>query len=259
MVNTSTMSKVKYYCLEGRNVFISGGATGIGKAIVKDFAHQGSVVGFVDLETHKGQSLAQELNAEGCQVEFTPCDITNTELYQAVIQDFINRHGPCKALLNNAANDTRHDWSEVTPDQFNSIIAVNLAHSFFAIQTVLPGMIESGGGSVINFGSSSWFVGSRNLPIYGTSKAGVHGLTRCFATDLGKHNIRVNTIVPGWVMTQRQLNLWVDEAAKIEIEQKQRLAGQVLPEDVSALSLFLASDQSRMCSAQNFIVDGGWT
>ncbi len=258
MTTTIPLSKVKYYCLEGRNVFISGGATGIGKSLVEDFAKQGSVVGFVDIAQAEGQTLADELNSKGCTVEFTPCDITKTENYQGVIQDFIDRNGPCKVLLNNAANDTRHEWSHVTPEQFNSIISVNLKHSFFAIQTVLPAMIESGGGSIINFGSSSWFVGSQNLPIYGTSKAGVHGLTRCFATDLGKHSIRVNTIVPGWIMTQRQLDLWVDDKANATLDQNQRLAGRVLPEDVSALSLFLASDQSRMCSAQNFIVDAGW-
>ena len=258
MSNAIPISKVKYYCLEGRNVFISGGATGIGESLVKDFAHQGSVVGFVDIDAQAGHALADELNGAGCKVEFTRCDITETEDYQAVIRDFIERNGPCKALLNNAANDTRHEWSDVTPEQFSSIVAVNLAHSFFAIQTVLPAMIKFGGGSIVNFGSSSWYVGSQNLPIYGTSKAGVHGMTRCFATDLGKHNIRFNTIVPGWVMTQRQLDLWVDDEANKALDQNQRLAGRVLPEDISALALFLASDQSRMCSAQNFIVDAGW-
>ncbi|MCY4185689.1 MAG: SDR family NAD(P)-dependent oxidoreductase [Rhodobacteraceae bacterium] len=258
MTNSIPLSKVKYYCLEGRNVFISGGATGIGKSLVEDFAKQGSVVGFVDITAKEGQALADGLNEHGHQVEFTQCDITETQNYQTVIQDFIERNGPCKALLNNAANDTRHGWSDVTPEQFNKIISVNLKHSFFAIQTVLPSMIDSGGGSIINFGSSSWYVGSQNLPVYGTSKAGVHGMTRCFATDLGKHNIRVNTIVPGWIMTQRQLDLWVDEKAEETLDQNQRLAGRILPEDVSALSLFLASDQSRMCSAQNFIVDAGW-
>jgi D-xylose 1-dehydrogenase len=161
-------------------------------------------------------------------------------------------------LINNAANDTRHDWRQVTPDEFGRRIAVNLAHSFFAIQAVAPGMIAARKGAIVNFGSISWMAAQAGMPVYTAAKAAIHGLTRSFARELGAHNIRVNTVVPGWVMTKRQLDLWVDDAANDLIDRSQCLAGRVQPEDIAAMVTFLASDNARMCSAQNFVVDGGW-
>lgn len=244
--------------LAGVAVIVSGGATGIGEAIVRAYAAEGALVGFVDLAETEGKALAGELNAAGGEVSFRHCDITDIDAYRAAIASIEAAHGATQVLINNAANDTRHKWDEVTPDYFDTRIAVNLKHMFFAIQAVAPGMIASGKGSIVNFGSVGWMMASGGYPGYATGKAAVHGMTRSFARDLGRHGVRVNTLVPGWVMTQRQLDLWVDDAANELIDKSQCLAGRVLPEDIARMALFLGSDDSRMCSGQNFIVDGGW-
>lgn len=254
----SIETMAQYPSLKGRPVLISGGATGIGEALVRNFAAQGAKVGFVDLAEAEGNALADELTAAGTTVAFRCCDITNIEAYRDAISGIEALHGPTLALVNNAANDTRHDWREVTPDYFDARVAVNLRHSFFAIQAVAPGMIAAGGGAIVNLGSIGWMKASGGYPVYASSKAAVHGMTRSFARDLGKHGIRVNTLVPGWVMTKRQLDLWVDAAANAEIDKGQCLAGRVLPDDIARMALFLAADDSRMCTAQNFVVDGGW-
>ena len=252
------MLHATYPCLKDKPVLISGGASGIGEALVRSFGSQGARVGFVDVQQKAGAALARELKDSGQTVVFEHCDITDTGQYQRAIRRFEELHGPCLVLVNNAANDTRHDWRQVTPKEFASRIAVNLEHAFFAIQAVAPGMIAARRGSIVNFGSISWMAAQAGLPVYESSKAAVHGMTRSFARELGQHNIRVNTVVPGWVMTKRQLELWVDDAANDLIDRSQCLAGRVQPEDVAALAVFLASDNARMCSAQNFIVDGGW-
>jgi NAD(P)-dependent dehydrogenase (short-subunit alcohol dehydrogenase family) len=248
----------RYPSLSGTSVLISGGATGIGETIVRAFTAEGAKVGFVDLAEAEGKNLAEELNASGGQVTFRTADITDISTYQKIIRDIEELQGAAAVLINNAANDARHDWREVTPDYFDQRIAVNLRHMFFAIQAVAPAMIEAGRGSIINLGSVGWMMASGGYPGYASAKSAVHGLTRSFARDLGKHGIRVNTLVPGWVMTKRQLDLWVDDAANELIDRSQCLSGRVLPEDIARMALFLASDDSRMCSAQNFIVDGGW-
>jgi NAD(P)-dependent dehydrogenase (short-subunit alcohol dehydrogenase family) len=240
-------------------VFISGGATGIGDAIVRAFAAEGAKVGFVDLAEAEGEALAAELSAAGASVTFRRCDITDSDAYQATIREVEAINGATMVLVNNAANDTRHDWRDVTPAYFDSRIAVNLRHAFFAIQAVAPGMIAAKKGSIINFGSLSWMIATGGMPAYTAAKAATHGMTRSFARDLGPYGIRVNTIVPGWVMTKRQLDLWIDDTANQLIERSQCLAGRVMPDDIARMALFLASDDSRMCSAQNFTVDGGWT
>ncbi|WP_288191313.1 SDR family oxidoreductase [uncultured Phyllobacterium sp.] len=248
----------RYPGLSGKPVFISGGATGIGEMIVRAFAAEGARVGFVDLAEAEGRKLAEDLNASGGNVTFRAADVTDIGAYQRTIREIEEIQGVTTVLVNNAANDTRHDWREVTPEYFDQRIAVNLRHMFFAIQAVAPAMIAAGGGSIINFGSVGWMMASGGYPGYASAKSAVHGLTRSFARDLGKHAIRVNTLVPGWVMTQRQLDLWVDDAANELIDRSQCLAGRVMPDDIARMALFLASDDSRMCSAQNFIVDGGW-
>ena len=257
-MNAPTPVFARYPGLRDRPVFISGGATGIGEAIVRAYAAEGAKVGFVDLAAEEGEALAAELEGAGGTVAFRRCDITAIGAYQAAIRQIEALHGPTLVLINNAANDQRHDWREVTPDYFDGRVAVNLRHAFFAIQAVAPGMIAAGGGSIVNFGSVGWMMASGGYPGYAAAKAATHGMTRSFARDLGKHGIRVNTLVPGWVMTKRQLDLWVDDAANELIDRSQCLAGRVLPEDIARMALFLGSDDSRMCSAQNFIVDGGW-
>jgi NAD(P)-dependent dehydrogenase (short-subunit alcohol dehydrogenase family) len=239
-------------------VVVSGGASGIGETIVREFAAQGSKVGFVDIAGEAGEKLAAELTAEGRTVKFARCDITDTEAYQATIRGFEAAHGPALALVNNAANDTRIAWNEVTPDAWDKAIAVNLRHAFFASQAVLPGMIKAGKGSIVNFGSISWMIMVGNLTAYTASKAAAHGMSRSLARDVGQHGIRVNTLVPGWIMTERQLTRWVGDAENKLIDESQALRGRVYPADIARMTMFLAADDSQMITAQDFIVDGGW-
>jgi len=248
----------RYPSLAGMPVVISGGASGIGEALVRNFAAQGAKVGFVDIQDERGSALAEELIAAGQTALFTRCDITDTDAYQAAIAGFAAAHGDALALVNNAAHDQRHEWQEVTSAYWDDRMAVNLKHSFFAIQSVAPGMMKAGRGSIINTGSISWMIMSPKIPVYETAKAATHGLTRGMARELGKHGIRVNTLVPGWVMTERQLTHWVDEAAQKQIDAQQALAGRVSPDDVARMALFLAADDSTMISSQQFVVDGGW-
>lgn len=248
----------RYPGLAGVPVIVSGGATGIGEAIVRAYAAEGARVGFVDIAETEGRALAAELAAQGARVSFRGCDITDTEAYRAAIAAFAVEHGAAGVLINNAANDTRHDWRDVSPDYFDGRIDVNLRHAFFATQAVAPAMIAAGKGSIVNFGSVGWMMATGGYPAYAAAKAATHGMTRSFARDLGRHGIRVNTLVPGWVMTRRQLEMWVDDAANELIDRSQCLAGRVMPEDIARMALFLGSDDSKMCSGQNFIVDGGW-
>lgn len=248
----------RYPSLDGAPVVISGGASGIGEALVRNFAAQGARVGFVDIQDERGAALASELSDAGHTALFTRCDITDTDAYQAAIAGFAAAHGDALVLVNNAAHDQRHEWDEVTSAYWDDRMAVNLKHAFFAIQAVAPGMIKSKRGSIINMGSISWMIMSPKIPVYETAKAATHGLTRGMARELGKHGIRVNSLAPGWVMTERQLTHWVDAAAEAQIDATQALAGRVSPDDVARMTLFLAAEDSAMISAQQFIVDGGW-
>lgn len=247
-----------YPSLRDMPVVVSGGASGIGEGIVREFAAQGSRVGFVDIMAERGRTLEAELMSRGQTVSFADCDITDIPAYQAAIHGFAERHGPARALVNNAAHDLRHTLAEVTPRFFDERIAVNLKHSYFAAQAVAPGMIAAGGGSIVNFGSISWMIPVSDLSVYTAAKAAMHGLSRSLARELGQHSIRVNTVVPGWIMTERQLTLWVGEEENRLIDSSQCLKGRVYPADVARMVLFLAADDSRMISAHDFIVDGGW-
>jgi NAD(P)-dependent dehydrogenase (short-subunit alcohol dehydrogenase family) len=247
-----------YPSLEGMPVVISGGASGIGESLVREFAAQGSKVGFVDIMAERGAALESELTAAGHTVSFANCDITDIEKYQATIAGFAEKHGPALALINNAAHDLRHKLEDVTPQFFDERIAVNLKHSYFAAQAVAPGMIAAGRGSIVNFGSISWMIPVGELSVYTAAKAAMHGLSRSLAKELGQHGVRVNTVVPGWIMTERQLTLWVKEAENKLIDASQTLKGRVYPGDVARMAMFLAADDSQMISAHDFIVDGGW-
>ncbi|MFJ4346508.1 SDR family NAD(P)-dependent oxidoreductase [Pseudomonas sp. NPDC089401] len=247
-----------YPDLEGKTVLISGGASGIGEFMVRAFAAQGARVGFVDRAQRQGERLETLLRSQGHSVEFVHCDITDDLDYRAAIGGFEQSLGPITVLVNNAANDLRHSLEEVDSETFDRLIAVNLKHAFFAAKAVVPMMTRAGGGSIINLGSVGWMMASAGYPVYAASKAAAHGMTRALARELGPQHIRVNTLVPGWVMTEKQLAMWVDDAAKELISRSQCLPGSVMPEHIADMALFLASDASRMCSAQNFIVDGGW-
>jgi NAD(P)-dependent dehydrogenase (short-subunit alcohol dehydrogenase family) len=248
----------RYPSLAGTPVIISGGASGIGESLVRNFAAQGAKVGFVDIAVAAGEKLAGELTAAGHTVRFTPCDITDIEAYQAAIAGFAEAHGDALVLVNNAAHDQRHDWSEVTPAYWDDRMAVNLRHAFFAIQAVAPGMVRARRGSIINTGSISWMILTPSLPVYETAKAAMHGLTRAMARELGRSGIRVNSLVPGAILTERQLALWLDETTLQQVVDAQALASQVYPDDVARMALFLAAEDSAMISAQQFLVDGGW-
>lgn len=252
------MTSATYPSLAGRPVVISGGASGIGAAMVRAFAVQGAKVGFLDLAADAGTALAEELRAGGADVRFARCDVTDIEALRTAIAGFAASHGPARVLVNNAAHDQRHNWAEVTPAYWDERMAVNLKHFFFAIQAVAPGMAQAGGGSIINFGSISWMIMTPAIPIYETAKAAVHGLTRAMARELGRSAIRVNSLVPGAVITPRQLELWIKPGDLEKIEAQQALSGHVSPEDCARMALFLAADDSAMISGQQFLVDGGW-
>jgi NAD(P)-dependent dehydrogenase (short-subunit alcohol dehydrogenase family) len=248
----------RYPSLNGRPVLITGGATGIGEALVKAFAGQGAKVGFMDIAEKEGRALEAELTAQGQTAIFAPCDVTDIAALRSTVKSLEAKNGPTLALLNNVANDTRHPWEEVTPEYWDERVRINLRPHFFMIQAVAPGMIAAGKGSIVNFGSVSWRLKQGGMPGYTSSKAGIYGLTRGMATDLGKHGIRVNTLEPGWVMTERQLTMWVTEQTQKDMDAGMALKGRVMPDDIARAALFLAADDSAMISAQVITVDGGW-
>ncbi|OON64012.1 3-oxoacyl-ACP reductase [Massilia sp. KIM] len=250
----------KYPSLQGKRVFVTGGGTGIGEAIVSAFVEQGAVVAFVDIAKQASEALCERLGAAGYPAPvFRHCDITDIPALQRTMAELAEQLGDFEVLVNNAANDQRHDIQDVSLDYWNERIAINQRPMFFTIQSVLPGMKRKGGGSIINFSSMSWHAKGAGYPVYATTKAAVIGLTRSLARDLGPFGVRVNTVTPGWVMTQRQLDLWVDAAAEEEIKKAQCLPGKLMPDDVVRMVLFLGADDSRMCTAQDFVVDAGWT
>lgn len=251
------MSFAVYPSLKDAVVFITGGASGIGAEIVRAFAAQGSRVGFVDIDKERGGALADELAPQGAAIRFEACDLRDIDALKRAFAALEAALGPATVLVNNAARDDRHAWQEVTPDYYDERIATNLRHMLFAIQAVAPGMIAAGKGSIINFGSNSWWQATGGMPVYTSSKAAVHGMTRSFARDLGKHRIRVNTVVPGWVMTERQKQLWVTPEALERHLERQCLPDPIEPVYLARMVLFLASDDAAMCTANNYMVEAG--
>ncbi len=245
-------SFASYPSLKDRSVFISGGGSGIGASIVEHFAAQGAKVGFVDIDETASKAIAQKTGAL-----FLKCDIRDVKAYQAAIGEVAGRHGPITALINNAARDDRHELEDVTPEFFDERIAVNLRHAFFAIQAVAPGMKKAGGGSIVNFSSISYHTMTANLSVYQAAKAATIGMTRGLARDLGPDKIRLNSITPGWIMTQRQIDLWLTPEAEADLMKAQVLKEKVYPADIARMALFLAADDSRLISGQTFVVDGG--
>lgn len=250
----------RYPSLAGRTVLVTGGATGIGEELVAQFVAQGSRVAFVDIDKGAGEALAARLRPGAATAPlFLAVDLTDIAALEAAIDQITARLGTITVLVNNAANDQRHSIDATTPESWDAGVAVNLKHQFFAAKKVAQGMKAAGGGSIINFGSISWKLKQGGMPVYTTSKAAVQGLTRSLARDFGPFDIRVNTIVPGWVMTEKQKRLWLDDAGRADIARGQCLAHELLPIHIASMVLFLAADDSAMCSAQDFVVDGGWT
>lgn len=250
----------RYPSLCSKNIFISGGGSGIGACLVEAFALQGANVCFVDILVEESKSLVERLTNEisDAKIQYYFCDLVDVDSLQKIITAIEQELGAISVLINSAASDTRHELHEVTSQYWDSRININLKHYFFAIQAVQQQMIKNGGGSIINMGSMSWHDCQGGMPGYTAAKAGVVGLTRGLAKDLGRDKIRINTITPGWVMTDRQLNHWVNENTAKKIAQTQCLKEYVMPADIAAMALFLASDDSKHCTAQDFIVDGGW-
>ncbi|WP_102961361.1 SDR family NAD(P)-dependent oxidoreductase [Mangrovicella endophytica] len=251
------MTFAQHPSLSGRRVFVTGGASGIGAEIVSAFAEQGSSVGFVDIDETGGRALAERLTGEGRSVRFEPCDLRDIDALRRAFAALAEAVGPAEVLVNNAARDDRHGWEDVTPDYYDERIQTNLRHMFFATQAVAPGMIAAGKGAIVNLGSNSWWEGSGGMPVYTTAKAAVHGMTRSFARDLGKHRIRVNTVVPGWIMTERQKTLWATPEALDKHLQRQCLPDLIEPVYVARMVLFLCSDDAAMCTAGNYMVEAG--
>ena len=243
-----------YPSLKNMPVIVTGGASGIGEQITRAFAAQGSKVGFIDFDKEASKKLSNDLNGS---INFEICDLTEIDNLKEAFNSLRKKIGQPGVLVNNAARDDRHNWKDVTAKYFDERIAMNLKHQFFSIQAVASDMIERGGGSIINLGSNSWWEAGGGFPVYATSKAAVHGLTRTMARDLGKHRIRVNTVVPGWIMTDRQKKLWVTTESLAKHRERQCLPDLIDPIYVARMVLFLASEDSAMCTANNYMVEAG--
>jgi len=250
----------QYPDLQGRTVFITGGGSGIGAAMVEAFARQGARVAFIDIDEAASAALAARLQGEGVAAPWwRRCDVVDVAALQQAIADASAALGDVHTLINNVGSDDRHALAEVTPDYWERRIAINQRPAFFAIQAVVPGMQRLGGGSIVNLGSTGWQTKTGGYPVYATAKSSVQGLTRGLARELGQQRIRINMLTPGWVMTERQVTLWLDDAGEQELQRNQCLPDKVVPADIAAMALFLSSDQSRACTAQEFVVDAGWS
>jgi len=248
-----------YPSLRDRVVFVTGGGGGIGRSLVEHFCAQGAQVTFVDIAEDASCWLVDGIAAKGQKPPaYIKCDLRDIEQLRAAVAETQKKNGPIRVLVNNAGNDDRHVTQDVTVEYWDERMQVNLRHQFFAAQAVRPQMRDAGGGSIINFGSITWLVGDGDCPAYVTSKAAITGMTRALARELGPEKIRVNCLLPGWVMTERQVKLWLTPEGEKQIEERQCLQDRLYPADIARMVLFLAADDSRMCSSQNFIVDGGW-
>ncbi len=251
------MSRAVYPSLKDRLVVITGGGTGIGAGLTEGFVRQAARVVFLDVAEAESTALAESLMDCSPPPVFRPCNLLDLNVLQDTLTAIIAEHGPIDVLLNNAANDDRHTLAEVTPAYWDDRIGVNLRHLYFAAQTVAPGMRERGRGVILNLGSISWHLGLPNLSIYETAKAGIEGMTRALARELGVDGVRVSCIVPGNVKTPRQMR-WYTPEGEAEIVAAQCLKGRIEPQDVAALALFLASDDARFITGHEYFVDAGW-
>ncbi len=248
-----------YPSLHDRVVIVTGGASGIGEKVVEEFSHQGAKVAFLDIQDDVANHLVRKIEADGgVAPSFYPCDLTNIEALQSSVQQIIARFGTVDVLVNNAGNDARHETADVTPEYWDRMIALNLKHQFFMTQAVIPAMKKAHRGSIINMSSISWIIPSTTLPVYVTAKAAIIGMTRTFAHELGPDNIRVNAILPGAILTERQKKLWFTETYTAEILEGQAIKRMIMPEEVARLALFLASDDSSAITNQSYVIDGGW-
>lgn len=259
MTPNKTRQFANYPSLSGRTVFVTGGSSGIGGDIVEAFARQGAKVGFTGRNADAAAKVIAAASAVGPVPMFLKSDASDVAALQEAIQTVATALGDISVLVNNVANDERHDLMAVTPDDFDWRVSINLRPHFFAAQAVAEGMKRLGGGAIVNLGSTSWKIKGKGYPVYATCKSATVGLTRSLARELGEHRIRVNTLTPGWIMTEKQLEQWVDEAGERAMAENHCLPGRILGEDVANLALFLSADDSCMVTAQDFVVDAGWT
>lgn len=248
-----------YPSLKGRPVFVTGGGSGIGAAIVSAFVEQGARVAFIDIAEGASRALAGQLAEAGYPAPWwRVCDVRDVAAMQSCIAEAAAALGDFAVLVNNVASDDRHTLESVTPAYYEERMAINERPAFFAIQSVVPGMRRLGFGSIVNLGSTGWQGKGGGYPCYAIAKSSVNGLTRGLARPLGEDRIRINTVSPGWVMTERQIKLWLDAEGELEIKRNQCLPDKLQPHDIARMVLFLASDDAAMCTAQEFKVDAGW-
>lgn len=248
-----------YPSLRGRPVFVTGGGSGIGAALVAAFARQGAPTAFIDIDEAASRELARALEAEGLPVAWwRRADVCDVVALQQALSEAAAALGDFAVLVNNVASDERHTLEDTTPEDYDRRIAVNQRAAFFAIQSVVPGMRRRGGGAIVNLGSTGWQAKSAGYPCYAAAKSSFNGLTRGLARTLGRDRIRINTVSPGWVMTERQIRLWLDAESERELLRDQCLPDKLQPDDVARMVLFLAADDGAMCTAQEFKVDAGW-
>ncbi|MEL6062799.1 MULTISPECIES: SDR family NAD(P)-dependent oxidoreductase [unclassified Methylobacterium] len=255
---TLSDGRALYPSLRDKRVLVTGGASGIGEGLVEAFVAQGARVVFCDIADEAAAALVARLSPRAAHAPlYRRCDLTDVEAVRRFVAEAETTLGGLDVLVNNAGNDDRHSLEDVTPAYWDDRMAVNLRHLFFAAQAAVPAMRRAGGGVILNFGSISWHLGSKNMPVYQTAKAAIEGMTRALARDLGRDGIRVVAIVPGNVQTPRQ-EKWYTPEGEAEIVAAQCLDGRIQPADVAALVLFLASDDARMCTGHGYFVDAGW-
>lgn len=248
-----------YPSLKDRVVVVTGGASGIGESIVEAFARQGAQVLFFDIQDEAAEGLVKRIATAGLvRPVYWHCDLTDIEELRKVIAKVVERFPRVNVLVNNAGNDTRHAIDEVSAESWEKTIGVNLKHYFFMTQALAPVMRAAGGGSIINMGSISWVIPGKNMPVYNTAKSAIVGLSRSFAHELGTDNIRVNCVMPGAVVTERQRRLWFSEAYQARILESQALKKLIQPDEVARLILFLAADDSSAITNQSYVIDAGW-
>ena len=253
----STFNYPHYPDLKDRTVLITGGGSGIGAAFVEAFVGQESQVAFFDIQEGSSLELVQKLATVNQEPLFVKCDVTDINALKKAVAEVENKLGAVRVLINNAANDERHEPEDVTLEYWEQRLRLNLSHHFFAAQAVKPAMAEAGGGSIINMGSCSWHMAMEFMPGYTSSKAAIEGLTQSLARAYGKEHIRVNCIIPGQIWTPRQIRDYLTPEYEQFMNEKQCLPGKILPEDIAQLALFLASDAARMCTRRNYYMDAG--